>query len=419
MKVNASATRDTAVPVVTRVSSALLQRKCDCGQHTIGGAKCEECREKSGMALQRRAMSQTGPATVPPIVHEVLRSPGQPLDRATRDFMEPRFGRDFSGVRVHTDAQAAESAQAVTALAYTVGRDVVFGKDQYSPGSLAGNELLAHELTHVVQQENALQEPPQALRSVSGPQDPAEREAARVAAGERVRVMGVPDPLLQRALATDDPEELLKLVPNAKKKLSREERAAKAKNKAMIDELFKPPTQKDFRPEDADTRLPAPDDLHTGYKLYGESQKFGRIEAIDAFTHVAREWARIHPDFPISVNAIGNKGGGLLHFLSKPGYHKSHDIGLDFDISLHDQHGNNLTNLKENADQTPTKNADGTVIYTTGGNTALSREFATFIRTESPLKVTAIYFNDPRAGTTYQFGHNDHFHVRFAYTRTH
>jgi hypothetical protein len=67
--------------------------------------------------------------------------------------MEPRFGHDFSGVRVHTDAQAAESARAVNALAYTVGRDVVFGAGQFAPQSPAGRRLMAHELTHVVQQQ--------------------------------------------------------------------------------------------------------------------------------------------------------------------------------------------------------------------------------------------------------------------------
>jgi len=106
-----------------------------------------------GAQLQRRTTSQVEPADVPPIVHEVLRSPGQPLAPATRVFMEPRFGHDFSQVRVHTDAQAGESVQAVNALAYTVGRNVVFGPGQYVPHSNAGRRLIAHELTHVVQQE--------------------------------------------------------------------------------------------------------------------------------------------------------------------------------------------------------------------------------------------------------------------------
>jgi hypothetical protein len=84
-----------------------------------------------------------------------LRSPGQPLDADTRTFMEPRFGHDFSAVRVHNDIMAAESARAVESLAYTVGSDVVFGTGQYTPGTPHGDYLLAHELTHVIQQENA------------------------------------------------------------------------------------------------------------------------------------------------------------------------------------------------------------------------------------------------------------------------
>ncbi|RMD63745.1 DUF4157 domain-containing protein, partial [Candidatus Parcubacteria bacterium] len=91
--------------------------------------------------------------TVPSSVHGALRSPGQPLDASTRDFMEMRFGHNFSYVRVHTDAQAANSAQEVNALAYTVGRDIFFGEGQYSPGISSGQRLLAHELTHVVQQQ--------------------------------------------------------------------------------------------------------------------------------------------------------------------------------------------------------------------------------------------------------------------------
>jgi Domain of unknown function (DUF4157) len=90
-----------------------------------------------------------------PIVYHVLHSSGESLDPGTRTFMESRFGHDFSQVRVHRDAKAAESARAVNALAYTVGEDVVFGTGQYAPGSSTGQRLLAHELTHVVQQGEA------------------------------------------------------------------------------------------------------------------------------------------------------------------------------------------------------------------------------------------------------------------------
>ncbi|GAC1343004.1 MAG: hypothetical protein NVSMB27_02490 [Ktedonobacteraceae bacterium] len=93
--------------------------------------------------------------------------------------MEPRFGHDFSRVRVHTDDRAAESARAVNALAYTVGRDVVFGKSQYEPGTRTGKMLLAHELTHVLQQSSQMSPIP--LEIDRGPTDPLERAANNVA----------------------------------------------------------------------------------------------------------------------------------------------------------------------------------------------------------------------------------------------
>ncbi|HLM55850.1 MAG TPA: DUF4157 domain-containing protein [Pyrinomonadaceae bacterium] len=92
-------------------------------------------------------------------MHEALNSSGQPLDAQTRSFMESRFGHDFSRVRVHTDARAAESARSVNALAYTVGHDVVFAEGSYAPQTGEGRRLLAHELTHVVQQRGGQDRP--------------------------------------------------------------------------------------------------------------------------------------------------------------------------------------------------------------------------------------------------------------------
>ncbi len=127
--------------------------------------------------LQRAAINPTSRHSAPPIVHEVLRSPGQPLDAATRAFMEPRFGLDLSGVRVHTDRKAAESARAVNALAYTVGASVVMGAGQYDPHGSAGRGLLAHELTHVVQQDGA--SVPNDL-AIGLPHDDYEQEAEQI-----------------------------------------------------------------------------------------------------------------------------------------------------------------------------------------------------------------------------------------------
>jgi hypothetical protein len=93
-------------------------------------------------------------AATPSNVQAALRSPGKPLDPDTRAFMEPRFGYDFSGVRVHTGLSAEESARYVSAAAYTVGHNIVFGRGQYAPQTTSGRRLLAHELTHVVQQNS-------------------------------------------------------------------------------------------------------------------------------------------------------------------------------------------------------------------------------------------------------------------------
>jgi hypothetical protein len=81
-----------------------------------------------------------------------LEGGGQPLPEAARGFMEPRFGFDFSRVRIHTGARAAESARAVGASAYTIGHNIVFGAGAYAPATVEGKRLLAHELTHTVQQ---------------------------------------------------------------------------------------------------------------------------------------------------------------------------------------------------------------------------------------------------------------------------
>jgi hypothetical protein len=131
-------------------SNHAIQRKCACGG--TPGPTGEHCRKKR-LSLQRRTASSHGSTDAPSLVHEVLRSPGQPLDTATRVFMEPRFGHDFSGVRVHTGTAAARSAQDLSAHAYTLGRDIVFGATQFAPATGPGQRLIAHELTHVLQQK--------------------------------------------------------------------------------------------------------------------------------------------------------------------------------------------------------------------------------------------------------------------------
>ena len=116
--------------------------------------------EKSSDAGLQRSASNSSPIIAPPIVYEVLRSSGQPLDTEARSFMESRFGYDFNQVRVHTDSKAAQSAQSLRARAYTAGSNIVFGYRQYAPQTDVGRKLLAHELTHVVQQKPCVMRSP-------------------------------------------------------------------------------------------------------------------------------------------------------------------------------------------------------------------------------------------------------------------
>jgi hypothetical protein len=159
------------------VSAKLLQRQPE---------EEEEEEEVSAKLLQRqpeeeeeeetvRPKAQPGQTTqaTPAVTAKInaLHGGGQPLSPSSRAFFEPRFGHDFSQVRVHSDTRAADTAKVVNARAFTVGRDVVFGAGQYTPDSQGGRRLMAHELTHVVQQapnmgmykSAALETSPQAL----------------------------------------------------------------------------------------------------------------------------------------------------------------------------------------------------------------------------------------------------------------
>ena len=154
----------------------LLQRECACGRSLGVGGECAECRNQQ-LSLQRSATNTADATTAPPVVQDVLQSSGQPLDSAARASMEPHFGHNFSNVRVHTNAKAAESAHAVNALAYTVGRNIVFGEGQYAPQTSKGKSLLAHELTHVVQQGGFASGP----INMNSPNDTGESEANHTA----------------------------------------------------------------------------------------------------------------------------------------------------------------------------------------------------------------------------------------------
>lgn len=104
--------------------------------------------------VQSKAAPGSAPKVTPNIESNInsMKGGGQPLSESTRSFFESRFGVDFSKVRVHTDSRAAETAQAINAKAFTTGKDIFFNSGQYAPGTTPGNHLVAHELTHVMQQ---------------------------------------------------------------------------------------------------------------------------------------------------------------------------------------------------------------------------------------------------------------------------
>jgi len=153
-----------------------LQRKCACG-----GGSCQSCGEKKRLLRAARAGAEATSSEAPPLVHEVLATPGEPLSSSARAFMEPRFKHDFGKVRVHADERAAASARAVDALAYTVGQHIVFGQGQYQPSTPRGQHLLAHELAHTVQQGEASGTSIQALTFDSPGHGALEQEAESVA----------------------------------------------------------------------------------------------------------------------------------------------------------------------------------------------------------------------------------------------
>ena len=147
-----------------------VQRMCNaCAEEEVHRKADEEEQEEE--TLQRKAVDSA--AGVISGVNNL--SGGQPLSTSVRAFFEPRFGYDFSAVRVHTDSHAAESARSINALAYTRGSDIIFAEGQYAAGSSAGQRLLAHELTHVMQQRSGKVQPYRVQRRVNVGPDAAAR----------------------------------------------------------------------------------------------------------------------------------------------------------------------------------------------------------------------------------------------------
>jgi hypothetical protein len=182
MSFRAALIKTSSAQSLASIASGVLQRKCACG-----GRKDPDCTRcyKPGSAIMRRPASGRA-AFAPALVQEVLRSSGEPLDSATRAFFEPRFGHDFSKIRIHHDARASQSATAINALAYTAGRHIILGALTYAPDSEQTRGLLAHELTHAIQQQNSAES--SSMTIVESADHEHEAEAAALAIGSRTSI---------------------------------------------------------------------------------------------------------------------------------------------------------------------------------------------------------------------------------------
>ncbi len=148
---------------------------------------------------ERQIIPASKPKTLPSTVHHATASGGQTLDAKTQQTLGPRFGHDFSQVRIHADSHAAESAQALGANAYAVGSDIVFGEGKYAPGTSDTERLLAHELTHVVQQARyGAGDPSRPSQRGDASEREADSVAAQVMMGRSVQVQAMPDAAVAR-----------------------------------------------------------------------------------------------------------------------------------------------------------------------------------------------------------------------------
>ena len=160
---------------------------------------------------RREATPAPVPEELPSSVQAVLRAPGRPLEPDTRRLMETRFGHDFSRVRIHADNQAAEAARSINALAFTLGRDVVFGQGRYAPETDSGLRLLSHELTHVVQQQGAqvsLQ------RAIDSPRDSLLGDTEEPTAGKAKEIPAVLQENIDLSALAAEPSETMEAEPH-------------------------------------------------------------------------------------------------------------------------------------------------------------------------------------------------------------
>jgi len=234
-------------------------------------------------------------------VEAALQSPARPLDPEARAYMEPRFGHDFSQVRIHADSAAADSATALAARAYTLGADIVFAEGQYRPGNPDGRRLLAHELAHVVQQ------------GAARPAGNARQPVLRAAGADLIQRAG--DVELN---PTTDAEKI---------------KTCQAKAEAAIQELEKTAALPNY---------PLPDYIKNAITLLRERMKAGKIKcyAFSGITHGAFKGDEIRIDGinqdMINVTTLLHEGVHAAHKKAFPAAGKKYEESLDKELQSND-----------------------------------------------------------------------------------
>lgn len=139
------------------IPAGTLETSCSAAEGLVQRQESGEKDEEEEVTVAAKETPGSTPVASPGVERSIRRLPneGRPLPQSERDFFEPRFGRDFGNVRIHDDAKSAELSSSLQARAFTVGGDIVFNRGEYAPSSASGRHLLAHELTHVIQQQGS------------------------------------------------------------------------------------------------------------------------------------------------------------------------------------------------------------------------------------------------------------------------
>jgi hypothetical protein len=261
---------------------------------------------------------------MPPVVGEVLRSSGRPLEPSTRRFGELSLGEDFSGVRVHADDRAATAASALAARAFTTGSHIVFARGEYAPTSQAGRRLLAHELTHVVQQGLSA---PSATPSVSEPDDAWERGARSMA---QAIVGPSPEPGRRDAVFVDRPTRLSGVIQRQPDPLQQQANTLAAELQSTIDGATWKEIRKRVYPKEsaAGTKRAKERKAGTRPDLTG----LGRIKTLEHFAAAVKaikaNWAKLKAED--RVKALWNAANAELRSADVPGFLVADRETMDF-----------------------------------------------------------------------------------------